>query len=226
MELSSTPRILAIETSGKTCGIALVVGNALRAEYSYIHKTVHDELLASLVSRVLEDSALTIADIDAIAVSAGPGSFTGLRIGASLAKGLCFGGMPKLIAVPTLSAMASAGDEVAQTFGADSIIAFSHSHKDVFYFQKFLPDSSPVSEVQIAGEAYIRNSLSSKAVICSDGSLVIDPKSCIYLSGLQRMSPRFTIRQGLRMYHRNEFINPDEFSPKYEQDFVVFSKAR
>lgn len=226
MDSSSMPTILAIETSGKTCGIALVVGNALRAEYTYIHKTVHDELLATLISRVLEDSALTIADVDAIAVSAGPGSFTGLRIGASLAKGLCYGGTPKLIAVPTLSAMASAGDEVAQTFGANSIIAYSHSHKDVFYFQTFLPDSNPISDVQIVDESFIRSSLTKSSVICSDGSLTIDPKSCIYLSGLQRMSPRFTIRQGLRMYQRSEFINPDEFSPKYEQDFVVFSKAR
>lgn len=226
MEIQKNPTILAIETSGRTCGVALVVDNALRAEYTYIHKTAHDEFLANLTKRILEDSSLAVTDLDAVAVSAGPGSFTGLRIGASFAKGLCFDNSPKLIAVPTLSAMASAGDEVAITFGADAILTYSHSHKDVFYSQRFLPDATPTNEVHIVSEEQIRQEITSKTVVCSDGSLSIDPRTCIYLSGLQRISPRFTIRQAMRMYAKNEFISSTEFSPKYEQDFVVFSKAR
>lgn len=226
MDKKTNPTVLAIETSGKTCGVALVIENTLRAEYTYIHKTVHDEFLANLTKRILEDSSLTVQDLDAVAVSAGPGSFTGLRIGASFAKGLCFDNSPKLIAVPTLSAMASAGDEVALTFGADSILTYSHSHKDVFYSQRFLPNASPLNEVQIVNEEFIRNEITTKTVICSDGSLQIDSTTCIYLSGLQRISPRFTIRHALRMYKNNEFVHSSDFSPKYEQDFVVFSKAR
>lgn len=226
MDNSNNPTILAIETSGRTCGVALVVDNTLRAEYTYIHKTVHDEFLANLTKRILEDSSLKVSDLDAVAVSSGPGSFTGLRIGASFAKGLCFDNSPKLIAVPTLSALASAGDEVASTFGAEYIFTYSHSHKDVFYSQRFLPDATPMNEVQIVSEEEIRNEITTKTVVCSDGSLTVDPKSCIYLSGLQRISPRFTIRQAMRMFTKNEFVHPTEFSPKYEQDFVVFSKAR
>jgi tRNA threonylcarbamoyladenosine biosynthesis protein TsaB len=226
MDSTNNPTILAIETSGRTCGVALVVENSLRAEYTYIHKTVHDEFLANLTKRILEDSSLTVSDLDAIAVSAGPGSFTGLRIGASFAKGLCFDNSPKLIAVPTLSAMASAGDEVAMSFDADSILTYSRSHKDVFYSQRFLPDATPINEVHIVDEEFIRKEITLKTVICSDGSLTIDSKSCIYLSGLQRISPRFTLRQAMRMFVKNQFVHPTEFSPKYEQDFVVFSKAR
>lgn len=226
MDPQKNPTILAIETSGSTCGVALVVDNVLRAEYTYIHKTVHDEFLANLTKRILNDSSLTVADLDAVAVSAGPGSFTGLRIGASFAKGLCFNNTPKLLAVPTLSARASAGDEVAMSFGADTILTYSLSHKDVYYSQRFLPDATPIDEVAIVDEEYIRNQITVKTVVCSDGSLVINPRSCVYLSGLQRMSPRFTIREAMRMFVKNEFVHPTEFSPKYEQDFVVFSKAR
>jgi len=220
------PTILAIETSGQTCGVALVMDNKLRAEYTYIHKTVHDEFLAVLTKRILEDSSISVQDLEAVAVSAGPGSFTGLRIGASFAKGLCFENSPKLIAVPTLSAMASAGDEVAVTFGAEKIITYIRSHKDVFYFQEFSPTSEAVSEIQLVNSEFIKSSLTTKTVVCSDGSLPIDSKSCVYLSGLQRISPRFTIRQGLRMFNKNQFVHPSEFSPKYEQDFVVFSKTK
>ena len=99
-------KILNIETSTTVCSIAIgmdgvpVSVNEINDGYS------HAEEIEGLIEKSLKESNLTFKDLDAISVSKGPGSYTGLRIGVSLAKGLCFGLEIPLISVPTLEAMA------------------------------------------------------------------------------------------------------------------------
>ena len=80
--------ILAIETATDVCGAALVHGGRVVAHRTVSEKNIHSEKLLSMIDDVLLDAALVLKDVDAIAVSIGPGSFTGLRIGLSTAKGL------------------------------------------------------------------------------------------------------------------------------------------
>jgi len=77
------------------------------AEYTWHTGRTHSEMLVPLVRRMMEDARRELADLDGVAVSIGPGSFTGLRIGLSTAKGLCFSLGCPLVAVPTLDALAS-----------------------------------------------------------------------------------------------------------------------
>lgn len=99
-------RILAIETSAQTASAAVLTEEKLLAENTINHKMTHSELLMPMVDALLERLGLFPADLDAVAVCSGPGSFTGLRIGAATAKGLCAGlGIP-LLPVPTLDALA------------------------------------------------------------------------------------------------------------------------
>ena len=98
--------ILSLETSGKTCGVAISRDNEIIAEKAIYEHNTHDRLLAKSVNELLDDVKLDINDLDAVALSAGPGSFTGLRIGAALAKGLCFDNKIKFIPVPTLESIA------------------------------------------------------------------------------------------------------------------------
>lgn len=98
--------ILNIETSGRVCSVCLGVNGQ-----SYILKessptNSHSELISSYISQVLSESKYTIETIDAVAVSAGPGSYTGLRIGISAAKGICYGNQIPLIALSSLEIMA------------------------------------------------------------------------------------------------------------------------
>jgi len=101
-------RVLALETSTLAGGVALVDGERLVAEYVLDVSVTHSERLMAAVDRVLADARWAPRDVEGLAVSIGPGSFTGLRIGVSTAKGLAWAlGVP-ITAVPTLDAMAAA----------------------------------------------------------------------------------------------------------------------
>ena len=109
--------IFAIDTSGETASAALVTEGkvlaetnfafgAVRANYANIARITHSETLMPMIDFMLGTSRIPLSDIDYIAFGAGPGSFTGLRIGAATAKALCHAAGKRLIPIPTLDALA------------------------------------------------------------------------------------------------------------------------
>ncbi len=98
--------VLAIETATPICSVALLDESRLIAERTLDSGTTHAERLALMIESVLKDGDISAGDLNGIAISIGPGSFTGLRIGLSVAKGLCFGCGCPLVAVSTLDALA------------------------------------------------------------------------------------------------------------------------
>ena len=96
--------ILHIETSASACSVAVSEDSHViyHDERTSDHKGASAELLGTMVDEALSFTDSHAIPFDAVAVSAGPGSYTGLRIGVSMAKGICFGRDLKLIAVPTL----------------------------------------------------------------------------------------------------------------------------
>lgn len=101
------PCILNIETSTHVCSVALAKGGDVLFEKVSADGPSHAVLLGCYVEEALSYAKKADLRIDAVAVSAGPGSYTGLRIGVSVAKGVCFGSGIPLIAVPTLEILAS-----------------------------------------------------------------------------------------------------------------------
>ena len=108
--------ILNIDTSTDVCSVAIARDGNLIALKENDEGFNHSTLLGVYVDDLLKENDLTANDLDAVAVSMGPGSYTGLRIGVSLAKGICFGAGKPLIAVSTLAALANA---VAQREGEE-----------------------------------------------------------------------------------------------------------
>jgi tRNA threonylcarbamoyladenosine biosynthesis protein TsaB len=98
--------ILAIETATDICGTALVRDHAVLSQKTLSEKNIHSEKLLPMIDEILKEAAVQFQNVNAIAVSIGPGSFTGLRIGLSAAKGLAMAASLPLILVPTLDAMA------------------------------------------------------------------------------------------------------------------------
>ena len=98
--------ILATDTSATTASVAICEGGKLLAEYTVNNGNTHSETLLPMVESALKALALTTADIDLFACSAGPGSFTGVRIGAATVKGLAFATDKPCVAVSTLEALA------------------------------------------------------------------------------------------------------------------------
>lgn len=98
--------LLGIESSGMACAVGLSADNQLLLEISANIKNIHSQKLAPFVEYALQSAGLQVQDLNAIVLSAGPGSFTGLRIGYSVAKGLAHALKIPLIEVPTLDVWA------------------------------------------------------------------------------------------------------------------------
>ena len=111
-------RLILIETSTALCSVALAENGAVTAYRESSAPKAHASLTAVFVQEVLAERGLTLADCDAVCVSKGPGSYTGLRVGVSTAKGLCFGSGKPLIAVGTLDTLvAQAHEDIAGQAG-------------------------------------------------------------------------------------------------------------
>ena len=95
--------ILHIETATKVCSVALSLnGELISCKESSSDEFIHGEQLTNYISEVVSLANIKLSNLSAVSVSSGPGSYTGLRIGVSTAKGLCFGLSIPLIAVPSL----------------------------------------------------------------------------------------------------------------------------
>lgn len=99
-------KILGIESASLVASVAIVTDDLLTAEYTVDYKKTHSQTLLPMLDEIVRMTEQELGSIDAIAVSGGPGSFTGLRIGAATAKGLGLALGKPLIHVPTVDAMA------------------------------------------------------------------------------------------------------------------------
>ncbi len=98
--------ILAIETSEMLCSCALLLTENDFIEFNFRQKNIHSEKLMEMISTLFNHSEYELKEIGHIAVSVGPGSFTGLRIGLSVAKGLAYGADLPIVPVPNFDALA------------------------------------------------------------------------------------------------------------------------
>lgn len=101
-----TMRLLALDSSGLVASVALVVDDTLIAEYTTNFKKTHSQTLLPMLDEIVKMTGIQLEEIDAIALAAGPGSFTGLRIGSATAKGLGLALKKPIVAVPTVDALA------------------------------------------------------------------------------------------------------------------------
>lgn len=153
-------KILGIETATLAGGVALISDLGLIAEYRLHVEIRHSERLLVAIDHILTESQTGLSDLDAIAISIGPGSFTGLRVGLATAKGLVIGAEKPMVVVPTLEAMAA-----AFPYAKMPVAAFLHARRDEVFWALFdlgegfprrlLPDSaaSPQEALDRIGDA-------------------------------------------------------------------------
>ena len=215
--MSEDYRILSIETSGKTCGVAISSGDGLIGEYNVFKANSHDKILAESIKKILNDTNTKIDEINAVALSSGPGSFTGLRIGAAIAKGLCFNNEMKLIAVPTLSAIAHS------SIGIDKeCIAVIPSNKELYYYQTFDNNSNPKSEILLSDfnsiisqkqeSQFITGIIPNTEFLRKDEIVSVD------------LTAGMIARSAAKYFEESNFVDSEQFTPMYVQDFIPKTK--
>jgi tRNA threonylcarbamoyladenosine biosynthesis protein TsaB len=142
-------RVLAIDTALSACSAAVLdtVYSGIVASESWPMTRGHAEALMPLLQRVMDKAELNYPDIDRIAVTTGPGSFTGLRVGVAAARGLALAAEKPLIGLSTLSAYAAPHMAADDRFPVVAAVDARHAH---VYLQVFAPGGRTLSEARLA----------------------------------------------------------------------------
>ena len=155
--------ILNIETSSKNCSVCLSSKGNLVTSFDLEDEAYrHSELLASSIQNILNENNLDVSDLSAVSVGKGPGSFTGLRIGFSVAKGLCYPHNIDLIGISSLKIIANS--VIKENKNIISLIKDKGQH---YYISKYSNDLKEVVEpkIKLIDRDYIFNILDDDSVI-------------------------------------------------------------
>ncbi len=142
-----SPRIILIETSTSLCSTALVEGDSVTVRRISSEPRAHAAMTAPFVKEMLDERGLRVSDCDAVCLSMGPGSYTGLRVGSSTAKGLCFGGGIPLLAVSTLDVLVAQAAAAGLPEACRYIVPMIDARRMEVYTAVYTADGERLTEV-------------------------------------------------------------------------------
>ena len=220
--------ILAIETSTKNCSVALFKdSNLLSFMQSDKQEFVHPEQLNNYIQNIVALSKINLKDIDAIALSKGPGSYTGLRIGTSTAKGLCFALEIPLISVSTLQAMAFS---MKQNSSVDLYCPMIDARRDEVFCALYDNQNKEIRRVQadIVDASTYTSFLDKKILFFGNGALkckeILCHKNAIFVNhDIYPCAKNLGVLSYIK-YCSKEFEDTAYFEPYYLKDFILGNK--
>ncbi|MBQ8420829.1 MAG: tRNA (adenosine(37)-N6)-threonylcarbamoyltransferase complex dimerization subunit type 1 TsaB [Bacteroidales bacterium] len=228
-------RIILIETSTALCSTALAEDGAIVSYRESSAPKAHASLTAVFIQEMLDGRGITLADCDAVCVSMGPGSYTGLRVGVSTAKGLCFGAKKPLLAVGTLDTLVAQASDMATP--PLHIVPMIDARRMEVYTATFSRSSAQGSDLepgawqQITETAPMIIDENSFADILNDGPVlfigdgagkcadVITHPNASFLQCHPKASAM--LAPALAAYRTKEFRDVAYFEPFYLKEFVA-----
>lgn len=224
-------KILGIDSSGMVASVAIVDGDILIAEYTMNHKKTHSETLLPMIDEIMRTSEVKMEDLDAIAIASGPGSFTGLRIGAATAKGLAIAVNKPIIPVKTCEGLAF------NMWGADGVVCpIVDARRNQVYTGIYsvmgnidvLMDQEPMDIHQLIEKLNSlcegsENSAPRQVTFVGDGIPVYEKVIWDEIKVPCKMAPASLNRQrgasiaayGEILFKERKYINADDFAPEY-----------
>lgn len=222
------PNLLLIESSNEVCSVALSQEKSIIQE-KYINKpNSHSVYLAPFVNEVLNNATMSINELDGVVISDGPGSYTGLRIGSSLAKGICLGAGIPLMAVSTLKGLAQKA--LNDYPSVDQAIALVDARRSDAYIGVYNQQLKPIIKEQfitINSELKIEKS---NAVVIGSGAMKfineLDVKkelkhseSVLYAKDL--------LDEAMLKWAKQDFVDLTSYEPNYIKSvFVTKPKSK
>jgi len=224
------PLILHIETSTELCSVALSHGLRCLTVKENFEGRNHATLLTPYIEQLLSANDVSANQLDAVAVSSGPGSYTGLRIGLSTAKGLCYGGNIPLIAVSTLQAM-SMGFALQHDVPASTLLCpMIDARRMEVYTALYDKDGRQLEKIsaEIITEQSFASWLDEHPIyFFGNGAdkcrLTITHPNAHFPENFTH-SARFMISPALQSYTRKQFEDVAYFEPFYLKDFIAGPK--
>lgn len=220
--------ILGIETATSICSAGVADGDQIIAELRFNIKNIHAEILAESIAQLLKLSGIDLKNISAFAVSIGPGSFTGLRIGLATAKGLAFSSEKPLVAVSTLQAQAAASGK----WQGASVVAVIKARQNEVYAARFRNEwPAPIlqgREVLLAVDEFA-DWLQTPAVLCGNGVTMLQargvlenrPEVVAIPEPMAMLSGGLVARLGAIKLAAGEADDLSNLEPRYLQDFEM-----
>ena len=214
--------ILLIETSTALCSVALAQDGKITSYRESSAPKAHASLTAVFIQEMLAEHGLTLADCDAICVSKGPGSYTGLRVGVSTAKGLCFGSGKPLLAVGTLDTLVAQADEIG---GIKYIIPMIDARRMEVYTAVFengvqITETSPMIIDETSFAEYLEQGpclfIGDGAGKCAD---VIKHPNAQFCQCWPKASAM--LEPAMKAYKEKRFEDVAYFEPFYLKEFVA-----
>jgi tRNA threonylcarbamoyladenosine biosynthesis protein TsaB len=181
--------VLAIDTASRSCSVAVLDGNAVMAEINEVSGQTHSRHLMGMVDQALSMSVGQMANIDGFAVTQGPGSFTGLRIGISTAKGLAEAAGKPLVGVSSLQALAW------QVFPSDvMVIPMLDARRKEVYSARYIRDGETFkmvgAEQALSPEAAV-DGLDMPCLLVGDGAVAYADRLGMVLGGHMQLALPF-----------------------------------
>ena len=220
-------RLLFLETSVSLCSAALAEDGVITSYRESSEPRAHASLTAVYVDEILKEKGLAAGDLDAVCVSGGPGSYTGLRVGASTAKGLCFGASIPLISVGTLDIL------VAQAFaenlipeGCRYIVPMVDARRMEVYTAVYSSEGEKLTSVEakiISSESFIEQLSEGLVLFIGDGAEKCAPMLSSPNALFVQCCPKASsmLAPALKAYKEKRFEDVAYFEPFYLKDFVA-----
>jgi len=215
-------KILSIECSAKASSVCLIEDGKIQAEYFQQDVKTHSRTIMPMVETLLKNCEIAVGDIDVLAVSNGPGSFTGIRIGVSVIKGLAFANDTKCCGVSSLEAMAYCVSDVVKH---GVVCALMDARRGQYYNALFriadgkierLCDDRAISYEDLKNELL---SLNEKCFFVGDGAIAC--AEYIKDGGIDiELMPQNMIMQraygvGMLAFNKKQYISANELMPIY-----------
>lgn len=234
-------KILSIESGADVCSVVLSEDDQIVAIKEIEGSKSHAAHLPANIDVLLKENNLRVADLDAIAISEGPGSYTGLRIGVSTAKGLCYASQRPMIAVNSLKSMAVNAIEKWNNpttmidRKSDSaplyICPMLDARRMEVYTAMYRWDLTEVSKVRalvVEPGAFDEILEQGKILFCGNGALKTEPllqhTNAIFMAGC--ISAKGMVPLALAAFHQGKFADIAYFEPFYLKEFIALPSKK
>ena len=219
-------KILSIDTSTRGCSVAVHADGRFLACYDLLTERTSSSLLTILMKNAVEQAGFSLAELDAVAVAKGPGSYTGLRVSVSTAKGLCYALDKPLIGVETLAAMTA---QIAPFYPEKYLFCpmIDARRMEVFaaVFDKNLEKALPTQAVILEADSFAEQLEKYPVVFFGDGAakgraLLEAHPNAHFPEPLVEPSARAVGALAAKAYELGQFEDLATFEPYYLKDFV------
>jgi tRNA threonylcarbamoyladenosine biosynthesis protein TsaB len=217
--------ILLIETSTPVCSVALAKGTEILAIRENHEGLSHATLAAVFIDEIMKEVGAKLSDLEAVAISKGPGSYTGLRIGVSIAKGLCYALNKPLIAVSSLQALAQTA---AKSYDENHLfVPMIDARRMEVYSAVYNAKNECLRDVQadIINENSYSKFVKQPLILLGDGAKkcedIFKNNPQIRIDETLKFSAKNMIIPAQNAFKNKDFVDVAYFEPFYLKDFIT-----